>query len=290
MVLCLPAVSPIQASSPQEPASALSSPPFEVRDPEIRARWERGWRLEQQRDFQASNRDFEEITTLAPEISHVYWRIARNHLRATQQLPMADEAGRREGFAQVLRWAERGSARDPGCAECTLYEFIGLASLTRMEGTVRSARSARRMKELIERTLELGPTHTDGDWNHELANAYFAAGIFYKVVPDSRLAKWLLGARGDRERSLEYYRKAFELRSNRVEFRLTLGLALVCQGQQGGEEAQIEEGLSLLRSVASLDDHLATDPIYRDHAARLAADPGRACDYSGEEWRRAEGR
>jgi hypothetical protein len=146
------------------------------------------------------------------------------------------------------------------------------------------------MKSLLDRALELGPSHVDGDWNHELANTYFAAGVFYKVVPDLPLAGWLLGARGDPALSRQYYRKALALRSNRIDFRLSLGSALLCEGRRDGDPERAEEGLGWIRGIEALESHLPTDAIDREHAAILLAHPERACDYSGEEWRRLEGR
>jgi tetratricopeptide (TPR) repeat protein len=262
--------------------------PLETLDQTARARFEQGNRLEVQHDFDASTAHYEEVVALAPEVSHLYWRIARNHFRATQQLPIADEAGRRKGFEQVAH--SRGAAREAECAECYLYEFIGVASLARLEGAWSSARQADRMKSLLDRALELGPSHVDGDWNHELANTYFAAGVFYKVVPDVPMAKWLLGARGDPALSRQYYRKALELRSNRIDFRISLGSALLCQGRLDGEPERTAEGLEWIRGIETLESHLPTDAVDREHAAILLAHPERACDYSGEEWRRLEGR
>lgn len=264
--------------------------PWEALDPAARARFERGAELEEQQEFGASTALYEQVVALAPEVSHLYWRIARNHFRATQLLPMADESGRRRGYEQVERWASRGTARDAECAECYLYEFIGVASLARMAGTWSSARQASHMKTLLDRALELGPRHEDGDWNHELANAYYAAGVFYKVVPDVPMAGWLLGARGDLDLSREYYRKALSLRSNRIDFRLSLGSVLLCEGQRDDDPARIEEGLECIRGIASLESHLPTDELDREHAAILLSHPERACDYSREEWQRQEGR
>jgi tetratricopeptide (TPR) repeat protein len=264
--------------------------PFESTDPLVAELFELGSQLEERQELDASTKHYEEVVALAPEISHVYWRIARNHFRASQQLRVADETGRRRGFEQVELWARRGIERDEECAECYLYAFIGLASLTRMEGSWSAARAAKRMKALLDRALELGPTHIDGDWNHELANAYFAAGVFYKVVPDAPMAGWILGARGDPELSRQYYRKAFALQANRIEFRMSLGSALLCEGRREGDPERTEEGLELIRGIGSLEDRLPTDAIDREHAATLLAHPERACDYSGDEWRRREGR
>jgi tetratricopeptide (TPR) repeat protein len=270
-------------------AEALALP-LDTLDPTAKARFELGAELEEQHDFDASTAHYEQVVALAPQISHLYWRIARNHFRATQRLPMADETGRKMGFEQVVDWASRGTARDAQCAECYLYEFIGVASLARMEGTWSSARQADRMKTLLDRALELGPSHEDGDWNHELANAYFAAGVFYKVVPDVPLAGWLLGARGDPELSREYYRKALALRSNRIDFRLSLGSTLLCEGRRHDDPERAEEGFAWIRGIEALESHLPTDEIDREHAAILLSHPERACDYSGEEWRRQAGR
>jgi hypothetical protein len=177
---------------------------------------------------------------------------------------------------------------DARCAECVLYQFIGLASAARIHGIWNSARRSAEMQRLLERAIELGPTWVDHEWNHELANLWFSAGVFYTVVPDSAVAQWTLGVRGDRGRAREYYRRALAITPRRIDYRMGLGPLLLCAGAREPELAA--EGRSLLEGIAALPDFLPTDPIDRDHARILLASPARACDYSRDRWREEEGR
>jgi hypothetical protein len=294
-VLCglalAPGASTLAASFAPTPEAVPSRElPFPSRDERVASLWARAIELEIERSFAAAAGLYEQIVALDPGEAHVYWRIARNHMLAGQLLPMADEQGRLREFTLTEEWGRRGAETDPGCAECYLYEFIGLASAARIHGIWNSARNAGRMMRLLERAETLGPTHVDHPWNDERANLYFAKGVFYNVVPDSRVAQWTLGVRGSKQKSRLAYRKAIEICPRRVDYHMGLAPLLVCAGQQADDPELYAEGVSLLERIATLEDFLGTDPIDRDHAAILLAEPERACDYSRDRWRLEEGR
>lgn len=281
----LPA-SPVQGDE----ALQASPPPFPLEDPRVRELWERAQRLEHERELAASIPVWEELAATLPDEPHPCWRIARSHVRIAGARPVADEAARIADYREAQRWAALGAERDPDCAECRLYEFIGLSMATRLQGTLAAARSASRMSELLERAFELGPTWVDDAYNVELANLRFAAGVFYQVLPDSRLVRFAIGARGDRELARRHFREALAICDQRIDYHVALGAILLCDGRQSGDTPLAAEGLALLERALELEDYLATDAIDRDHARILVAEPERACDYSRERWRRAEGR
>jgi tetratricopeptide (TPR) repeat protein len=264
--------------------------PFAAGDERVGELWTRGRQLEVERSFVESARVYEEIVEILPEESHLYWRIARNHFGAGQVLPMADEKGRLEAFTLTEEWGGRGVDVDSECAECYLYRFIGLSSAARIRGIWNSARRASEMRELLGRAMELQPTWVDHEWNNELANLYFAAGVFYTVVPDSAVAKWTLGVRGDRFRARGYYRRAIEICPARIDYHMGLGALLLCAGNKENDDGLAAEGLELLRRISSLKNFLYTDQIDREHSQILLSEPSRACEYSRDKWRLREGR
>ena len=203
-------------------------------------------------------------------------------LRNAALLPFAYLAGAEwadRAFGLAEEWGRRGAEIDPECAECVLYQFAGLARFATTRGILQSAGSASEIAELLDRALELGPTHKDADWNNELANLYFAAGIFYRSVPEGQVIEWTIGVQGDRRRALDYLKKAVEVSPNRVDFRVELGAMLLCLGSRESNDAQVAAGKAALASVKDLPTYQKNDPIDRAHALMLAAEPDEACGY-----------
>ena len=86
--------------------------------------------------------------------------------------------------------------------------------------------------------------------------------------------------RGDKQRSLEYARKAVAISQGRVDYRIELGAALLCLGTTKGRSAAVEEGLRVLRDARDLPDYLRTDAIDKAHAVILLDAPEKACGFS----------
>lgn len=258
--------------------------PFDTSDPALLERWTRGHELELAGDFAASNQDYEALVASLPRESHLYWRIARNHYRLAKELPLDAREQRKLEFSATRDWAQRGIEVDEACAECHLYKFIGLSRLATNAGLLASAVGVREMAETLERAFELGPTHVDNAWNSELANLYYAAGVFYRSVPDTRLMQWTFGVRGDRERSIGYLRRANELVDTRVDYHVELGAALLCEAGERDLPELRSEAIAVLRRIPELEDFQSTDRIDRVHARLLIEHPEEACEYTREGW------
>jgi len=265
-------------------AGVCPGPPFAGRGERVSGLWARGQRLEREEAFADSARLYEEVVGLAPDLAHVYWRIARNQSLAGARLPLADREGRLRAFGLAERWGARCAEVDPACAECLLYQFVGMSRAATTRGVLAAARSAAAMAALLDRALALRPTHADNDWNLELGNLYYAAGIFYRALPETALAEWTLGVRGDRRRSLEYLRRALATSPRRVDYHVELGAALLCLGAKTSDPQPTAEGISVLERVPDLPELQSTDPIDREHAGVLIGDPDAACGYGREDW------
>ncbi len=265
-------------------AHAAPEVPFAMADPALRGRWIRGHELELRGEFAASSDVYESLLEQMPGQAHLYWRIARNHYRLAKSLALDAREQRKLHFSATRDWAQRGVEVDPGCAECYLYKFIGLSRLATNQGLLASAARVKEMAETLERAFELGPTHVDNPWNSELANLYYAAGVFYRSVPDTRMMQWTFGVRGDRERAIRYLRRANELVDTRIDYHIELGAALLCLANERDLPEMRGEGIEVLEAIPDLEDFQSTDAIDRVHAGLLIGRPSEACDYTRESW------
>ena len=263
-------------------AELPKEPPFAPKDAEVGRLWAEGLELERADRYLESALKWEKVVELQPDAAHVYWRIARHYVRVGGEIPIEAEQRRLDTFALGESWGKRGAEIDPGCAECVIYQFVGLTRVATTRGILESAGRASEMAGLLERAFELGPTYKD-DRNDELANLYYAAGIFYRSVPEGVIG-WAIGVQGDRRRAIDYVKKAVEVSPNRIDYRVELGVQLLCLGSKESDDALIAEGKAALASVRDLPTLRKTDPIDREHARLLAADTDEACGYGREEW------
>ena len=140
------------------------------------------------------------------------------------------------------------------------------------------------MAALIDRGIALNPTHSDGPSNSSLGNLYYAGAVFYRIVPDWFWIEWVIGVRGDKERSVDMSRKAVAISESRIDYRVELGAGLICLGTNEDDPRQIEEGRRVLHEATSLVQGMETDRIDLVHARMMVDDPDLACGYSRDGW------
>jgi tetratricopeptide (TPR) repeat protein len=274
----------LAAAAAAEPSPEPAPTPWSAPSPELAARFETAVRLEDEERFLEAAEIFEKVAAALPSAGHPRWRAARAWVREAARLPLAEKERRLELFERADRAAREGVEREPGCAECHLYRFVALSRMATTQGIWSAARQAKEMTKVLERALELGPTHVDSAWNQEIANLHFAAGVLYRVLPDSSMAKAVLGVRGDPARALAHLRRAVEITPSRIDYRMELGATLLCLGSRGKQAGALEEGKAVLAAVETLPDRQWSDPVDRAHERVLRAEPARACGYGRDEW------
>lgn len=254
--------------------------PGRLADPTLRDLWISGIAAEREERLIESAAIYEQIAAQVPEESDTCWRIARNYWRVGESLPVDDKEGRILYFELAESWAGRGLALDPDCAPCMLWKFVSMGRQATTRGLLSAVRDVREMDALLTRGIDLEPDQQDETGNTTLGNLYYAGAVFYRVIPESWWLRLFVGVRGDKDRSLDYARRAVEISSIRVDYRVELGAVLLCLGASRGDPARIAEGMSVLREARTLDDYLGTDSLDKAHATTLIGNPQMACGYS----------
>jgi tetratricopeptide (TPR) repeat protein len=253
-------------------------------NPELRERYAEGLALEQRDALLASNERYEAIAEALPESAFIRWRISRNYWRLGEELPVDAKSERLRYFGRADVWADRALAADPDCAPCMLWKVAAMGRLATTGNVFEAAGKASTIAGLIERGIALQPTQRDSPWNTTLGNLYYAGAAFYRILPDWFWLEWVLGVRGDRERSLEYIHKALEISNQRVDYWVELGAVLLCIGSEKHDAQRLAEGRAALLHATRMKPVLRTDPVDAQHARVLLAEPGHACGYSRDGW------
>lgn len=271
----------LEASVPR--ANALPPPAHSLASllqPAFRERWGASVHLERSREYAAAVGLRKVLAAELPENVHLRWRIARDFLRAAEQLPLNARERREALYEEALDWAQRGRALDAACGECCLYEFAARARLLAPAGFLPSPRSLRRVATTLERCLECPPTWRDGPGESELGNLYYGAATFYRRLPRARWFRWVAGVRGDRERAVALGRRALSLAPGRIDFHVELGASLLCLATEREDPETLAEGIRWLERAFELPERQPGDATDRQRARAMLDDPARACDDS----------
>ena len=251
-----------------------------LEDPRVQGLWREGIALEESGELLAASMRYQEIAEVLKTSASPYWRMARNAWRTGEALPTEFKAERIEHFLVADGFARRGIEIDDDCAECMLWRYASLGRLATTRGLITAARDASTMADLLNRGIELRPRHRDNRNNSTLANLYYASATFYRMVPDWFWLQWVIGVRGDKERAIRDARSAVALSSDRIDYQVELGAALLCLGDSKARPARTLEGITILRRAETLEPYLPTDPIDLKFAHLLIESPSKACGFS----------
>ena len=270
------------AASPDPPAA---DPPAAIAalglDPAQARLWREGLALETRESFLASNQRYEQLAAAHPESAFLAWRIARNHWRQGERLPVAAKDDRRAAFTRSLEWAERSLARDPDCGECVLWAVVARGRLATTVGVVESVPMVAPMAGLIDRGIALQPTSRDNEWNTTLGNLYYAASAFYRVAPDVAWVEWVIGdARRQGPRARLHRARDRDLAdARRLSPRARRRADLHRRRARRRRRARARPERARERA-RTMPHHLGTDAVDQKNAEILLAKPELACGYS----------
>jgi tetratricopeptide (TPR) repeat protein len=267
----------------------LNRVPSAIQEPELSDLWIRGVGLETQGRLVESIHLYQQIASALPDQAFIHWRISRNYWRHGESLPVASKAERRRTFQRAEEAADRALAIEPNCAECMLWKVAAMGRLATTGNPLHAAGKASKIARLLERGIELKPTHWDGELNSTLGNLYYSSAAFYRIMPDWFWLKWIVGVRGDKQKALEYIYKALELTDQRIDYQVELGAILLCIGAEERDPERIRRGGEVMAYASTLDPTFSTDRRDIELARVMVDDPAKACGFSRDGWVDREG-
>jgi hypothetical protein len=249
----------------------------------LRALWSEGRTLEEDDALDASLARFEQLARALPDEAEPRWRIARLEWRRGERLAPERKDERLARFRASEQHARAGLALEPRCAECMFWLAAALGRITTTEGVLQSARLASVIADLLARAIALQPTHREGPDDTTLGNLYHFSAAFYRLVPEWVWLSWVLGVRGDKERSVELSRRAVAISPRRLDYQVELGAGLLCLGTARRNGELLREGAAVLRHSQSLAP-FAEARLDMAYAEILLERPERACAYARDGW------
>ncbi|MBW2241038.1 MAG: hypothetical protein JRH01_03555 [Deltaproteobacteria bacterium] len=247
-------------------------------DPRISRLWAETVEAERIRDVGHAAELKRRVLELLPGDVHTRWRLARDLLNLGEAMPADQKRERLRIYREARALASSAAGADPDCVECCFYDFAATSRIATIKGALRSISLIKASGHVLERCLAMEPSvWSDTDWNHERGNLYYGAAVYYRMVPDTWWMERLLGFRGDKRAAVQLARQAYEVTPSRIDYRVELGVALICLGNATDEDAARAEGMALLGDLDELSMRLATDPLDILRAAEVRAEPDGAC-------------
>lgn len=263
-------------NSPDAFISALNN----AGKPEAAALFQQSVSYDHASNYAASIKILEQLQPQFPDAPYIMWRLARGYWVLAENLDINDKENRLKNFQIGLDWANKGIATNDKCAECYLFKFGNLGRISTTKGLMNSISAAKELSETIATAIALNPQHQDTYYNASLANAYYASGVFYRIIPDWFIIKWIAGVRGDKMLSLKHIKKAVEITPARVDYQVELGAIYLCLAEDKGMEEMRDLGNAALKHAIAMKQVMPTDPLDKKYAAGFLKDPSGACGFS----------
>jgi tetratricopeptide (TPR) repeat protein len=236
--------------------------------------------------FDDSDKAIDEAMKICPDRAEAYWRKARNIYDRIEAIPRdqkPDSSTLIERYNELEGLADKCIELDENEGTCYMWKGIGIGRRATTQGVLKSLWSATKIRDAWLKALSLNPPYraangtanTMGDCNHAL-------GMYYRVLPEWLCyfpLKQIFGTCGDKEKSVEYQRKAVALEPKRLEYLRGLGVSLLCYGQSYDKPEAVEEGKKILQEMQSIPEIKLYDKIDKAHARMLLEDPSLACGY-----------
>lgn len=248
--------------------------------PEAAKLFKQSVELDRQDNYAESIKILEKLQIQFPDAPYLMWKLSRSYWVFAENLDINDKENRLKYFQIGLDWANKGIAINNQCAECYLFKFGNLGRISTTKGLMNSISAAKELSETIATAIELNPQHQDTYYNASLANAYYASGVFYRIIPDWFIIKWIAGVRGDKMLSLQHIKKATEITPARIDYQVELGAIYLCLAEDKKMEEMRAPGIAALQHAITMKQVMPTDPLDKEYAAGFLKDPSGACGFS----------
>jgi hypothetical protein len=162
---------------------------------------------------------------------------------------------------------------------CKFYLGANLGKIASIDGIFSSLKNAKLVEKLWTETVESRYQHKFGPNTSLQGAARYALGLFYRLVPDLRILKWVFGVKGDLSKSVAYHKEALEMDAPNVCSRTMLAVALICEGKSDFSTASGKAGYEQLQEAKKLPVSSALYASCAKDLSRLEQNPKLACGY-----------
>jgi hypothetical protein len=217
-----------------------------------------------------------------PQDPDLYWHYVRFQFEIAERFSRTDKSLDKEAHYQDMAdWADKGLAIDPDNAHLLFAKGIALGRLGTTRGVLSSLFLAQDVESVWLKSSKSDYAYSSIGAEEVLpCDVYLTLGIFYRLVPESRIVQMIAGTRGDMQKSVDYQKKADQCGPNRIGIVKELAVSQICFGQKRDDEQSIKDGVANLSRGLALVPHDASEKTDIKHMSMILANPNMACGYS----------
>lgn len=203
----------------------------------------------------------EEVLEREPDNMEALWKLSLLYSKAGHRLERRTEKDlMMDHYREAEELADACVTLYPDQAECHYVMAVAVGRISDISRARDRVRASRRIKEHVDRTLELDPEHRGawhllGVWHSSVANTSgtekFAAGVLYGGIP-----------KGSNEEAEEALKKAVELDPENILFNLDLARHYLRVDRK-------EEAIELLERIRNMEIRDMDDPANLERVERL---------------------
>ncbi len=140
----------------------------------------------------------------------------------------------------------------PDNALCKMFLGASMGKIASIDGVFSSLKKAETIEKLWTDVIKSGVNHQLHPHVTLQGSAKYALGIFYRLVPNSTLLKWMFGTRGDIDKSIAIHESAVEEDGPNPCNLMMLGVSQLCSVKGDAKSALGKEGLQNLAKAKAL--------------------------------------
>jgi hypothetical protein len=185
----------------------------------------------------------------------------------------------RSVFVRGQKSAEKCIEKKADHPICALFLGAMLGKIASIDGIFSSLKKAKQVEKLWLSVVNSKYNYRFAEASSLQGSARYALGMFYRLVPDFFLMKWLFDVRGDINKSVQYHKDAIAVDPPNPCSKIMLAASLLCSAKGDTNAANGQEGLKHLRDARQMTAKSMVSKACQNDTARLEREPGKACGY-----------
>jgi hypothetical protein len=185
----------------------------------------------------------------------------------------------RSVFVRGQKSAEKCIEKKADHPICALLLGAMIGKIASIDGIFSSLKKAKQVEKLWLSVVKSKYNHRFAESSSMQGNARYALGMFYRLVPDFFLMKWLFDVKGDIRKSVQYHKDAIAVDPPNPCSKIMLAASLLCSAKGDTNSVDGKEGLQQLRDARHLAARSMMAKACQNDTARLEREPGKACGY-----------
>ncbi|HET9237614.1 MAG TPA: hypothetical protein VFO10_10205 [Oligoflexus sp.] len=185
----------------------------------------------------------------------------------------------RSVFVRGQKSAERCIEKKTDHPICALFLGAMIGKIASIDGIFSSLKKAKQVEKLWLSVVNSKYNYRFAEASSLQGSARYALGMFYRLVPDFFLMKWLFDVKGDINKSVKYHRDAIAVDPANACSKIMLAASLLCSVKGDTKDPNGQEGLKHLRDARQMTAKSMVAKACQNDTARLEREPGKACGY-----------